>query len=96
MTATLWHGWYRRSGSAPWERGVEADTLPECRRRLDAFLRENGIRLHSNLDACLTSGRVPDVPPRTPDNPLQHFFLDRTADCEKMAQDLLGARPAGQ
>jgi hypothetical protein len=47
------------------EHAVEADTLPECSRQFDTFLREQGIRLQSNLDACLTRGQVPDVLPRT-------------------------------
>jgi hypothetical protein len=66
--ASAWTGWYRVSGTAPWRFAVEADTLPDCSRRLTSFLRAEGIELRSNLDACLTRGGAPpDVPPRTPE-----------------------------
>jgi hypothetical protein len=60
----MWVGWYRRTGSSPWRRAVEAGTVGECSRALDAFLNENKVRLHSNLDVCLTRGNVPTIPPR--------------------------------
>jgi hypothetical protein len=75
-SAHRWCGWYRPHGSAPWQRAVEADDLAECRRRLDDYLRERGIRLQSNLDVCLTTGAVPDVPPRVECRPGQlHPFV---------------------
>jgi hypothetical protein len=67
MSRTGWVGWYRTAGDAPWQRGAEADTIGACSRRLADFLKATGIRLQSNLDRCLTTGAVPDVPPRTED-----------------------------
>jgi hypothetical protein len=61
-----WTGWYRLTGSSPWRKAVEAGTVGECSRALDAFLLAHGIRLRSNLDQCLTGGAPPRIPPRRP------------------------------
>jgi hypothetical protein len=61
-----WVGWYRLSGSAPWRKAVQAQTVSECSRALDAYLKDHGIRLRSNLDQCLTRGNVPTIAPRAP------------------------------
>ena len=59
-----WTAWFRRRRDGPWEKGAEASSIGQARKRLDDFLRSIGVRLESNLDAVLTTGRIPDVPPR--------------------------------
>jgi hypothetical protein len=60
-----WVGWYRLTGSSPWRRAVEADTVGDCAAALTAFLKAKGLKLH-NLDQCLTGGAPPRVPPQRP------------------------------
>lgn len=59
--SAFWVGWFRLRESAPWRRACTGATLSECSRKLNEATR--GLKL-KNSDYCLTSGAVPNVPPR--------------------------------
>jgi hypothetical protein len=59
-----WLGWYRLRGNGDWHQASEGTTIPQASARLTAYLKQQGIKLKSNLDVVITGGGYPTVPHR--------------------------------
>jgi len=59
----VWHGWHYEHRQQCWHRECEAETRPECARRLRAL----HPRPRSNLHLALTQGGYPQWVPPHPD-----------------------------